>query len=239
MTVAGGTKGTFTPVSTTVYTLAVTPAANSVANITVDAAASAAIDANNNPSIVATQSVQAVDTIAPTLASGSFVEDANSTITVTFDENMSVTDLTGVVVQINGAGGTIATGISATTTAININSTTTLTATDYVNISYDGTGNITDVAGNGFASSLYYIGGSGNNTINVGGDTSVRIDGNGGGDSITISGTGHQIVNAGDGSNTIALGGASGGSIITTGVGDDIITGGAGNAIHVGVDVDE
>jgi hypothetical protein len=67
VTVANGTKGTFTAVSATQYTLVVTPTAGFEGNVTVDVAASAAIDAANNASAAATQSVQAVDTKAPTV----------------------------------------------------------------------------------------------------------------------------------------------------------------------------
>ncbi len=79
--------------SPTVYTLAVTPTASSVANITVDIAGSAAIDAASNNSIVATQSVQAVDTVAPTVALTTGAPNpANGafTVTATFSEAVLV-----------------------------------------------------------------------------------------------------------------------------------------------------
>ncbi|MDB5870630.1 MAG: glycosyl hydrolase, partial [Ramlibacter sp.] len=62
-----GTAGTFTAVSSTVYTLVVTPTAGFEGNVTVDVAAGVAIDANSNNNTAATQSVQAVDTLAPTV----------------------------------------------------------------------------------------------------------------------------------------------------------------------------
>lgn len=67
VTVVNGTKGTFTAVSSTVYTLAVTPTAGYEGNVTVDVAAGKADDANINPNTVAKQSVQVVDTKVPTL----------------------------------------------------------------------------------------------------------------------------------------------------------------------------
>ena len=67
ITVANGTKGALTAVSTTVYTLVVTPTAGFEGNVTVNVAAGVATDAAANPNTAATQSVQAVDTKAPTL----------------------------------------------------------------------------------------------------------------------------------------------------------------------------
>jgi len=59
VTVANGSKGTFTAVSSTVYTLVVTPTAGFEGNVTVDVAAAAAQDLANNASTAAAQSVQA------------------------------------------------------------------------------------------------------------------------------------------------------------------------------------
>ncbi|NTV11464.1 MAG: hypothetical protein HGA47_11905, partial [Zoogloea sp.] len=60
-----GSKGTFTAVSSTVYTLAVTPDAGYEGNMTVSVAAGVATDAAGNPNTVAPPSVLAVDTLAP------------------------------------------------------------------------------------------------------------------------------------------------------------------------------
>jgi hypothetical protein len=68
VSVAGGSKGAFNAVSGTVYTLVVTPTSASTANITVDVAGSVAVDGNSNNNTAATQSVQAVDTLRPTLS---------------------------------------------------------------------------------------------------------------------------------------------------------------------------
>ncbi len=67
ITVANGTKGTFTAVSSTVYTLVVTPTAGFEGNVTVDVASNVAMDAAANGNTVATQSVQAVDMLAPAI----------------------------------------------------------------------------------------------------------------------------------------------------------------------------
>ena len=58
---AGGAKGTFTAVSTTVYTLVVTPTANVQGNVTVSVDTGAASDAAGNASVAAAASPQAVD----------------------------------------------------------------------------------------------------------------------------------------------------------------------------------
>jgi DNA-binding cell septation regulator SpoVG len=80
--VVGGTKGLFTAVSTTVYTLPVTPNDNSNTSMTVDVDAAAANSiANNNPTAVATQNVQPVDTrhIVATITDSTFVDWTNAT----------------------------------------------------------------------------------------------------------------------------------------------------------------
>jgi len=82
--VTGGTKGTFTPVSATEYTLVVTPPADSTTDITVNVAADVAADAAGNGNIAAAQATQTVDTLAPTVPSvpdlnaGSDTGDSNS-----------------------------------------------------------------------------------------------------------------------------------------------------------------
>ena len=69
VTVANGTKGTFTAVSPTQYTLVVTPEPNLEGTVTVNVAAGAAVDAVNNASTAAAQNVQGVDTRAPVFTS--------------------------------------------------------------------------------------------------------------------------------------------------------------------------
>ena len=111
VTVANGTKGTFTAVSSTVYTLAVTPTAGYEGNMTVDVAASKAIDANSNPNAAATQSVQVVDTKAPTVVitdnKTGVANIADATVLYTFTFSEPVTDFIAAdVVVANGVKGT-------------------------------------------------------------------------------------------------------------------------------------
>ena len=85
VTVVNGTKGTFTAVDGDTYTLAVTPTAGFEGNLTVNVAAAAAADTAGNPSTVAIQSVQAVDTKAPT-------EAVVSTVSFSADTGTSSSD---------------------------------------------------------------------------------------------------------------------------------------------------
>ncbi|HLP80179.1 MAG TPA: Ig-like domain-containing protein, partial [Acidobacteriota bacterium] len=66
--VTGGSKGSLIAESATVYKMNITPTASSTTDITVDINAAVAIDANSNDNEAATQSVQAVDTTAPSLS---------------------------------------------------------------------------------------------------------------------------------------------------------------------------
>jgi len=63
ITITGGTKGTFSTVSASEYTLVVAPDNNSTTDITVDVAAGVAQDVDTNPNTAAAQSVQVVDTV--------------------------------------------------------------------------------------------------------------------------------------------------------------------------------
>ncbi|MBI1240322.1 MAG: hypothetical protein GC195_01645, partial [Nostoc sp. RI_552] len=65
ITVTNGTKGTFTQVSPTAYTLVVTPNANFEGELTVAVAEGAAQDAAGNPSLAVQPVVQRVDTLMP------------------------------------------------------------------------------------------------------------------------------------------------------------------------------
>jgi hypothetical protein len=65
VTVANGSKGAFTAVSGSVYTLVVTPSPGFVGNVTVDIGNDIAQDGAGNGNSAATQSAQAVDTLAP------------------------------------------------------------------------------------------------------------------------------------------------------------------------------
>ncbi|MDX8435285.1 Ig-like domain-containing protein [Mesorhizobium abyssinicae] len=100
VTVANGTKGTFTAIDADTYTLAVTPNASFAGNMTVDVVAAAAMDTAGNSSTAATQSVQVVDTIRPTVSIGisdtALTAGDVATVTFTFSEvpsNFSAADV--------------------------------------------------------------------------------------------------------------------------------------------------
>ncbi|WP_429614826.1 Ig-like domain-containing protein [Synechococcus elongatus] len=108
ITVANGTKGTFTAVSPTEYTLVVTPDAGFEGNITVDVAAGVAIDAAGNPNTAATQSVQPVDTDVPV---PTITVDA-----VTADNVINAAEAGGTVAITGTVGGEFNTGDTVTLT---------------------------------------------------------------------------------------------------------------------------
>lgn len=139
-----------------------------------------------------------IDSTPPKVTTGTFINISNATISVTFDSAVGITNLTGVSVQLNGAGDTIATGVTGSATTIGFTSTTTLTDTDFVKLVYDNIiGNIVDAAGNPLASMTHYIGGTGINIISAAGDPAgTRIDGNAGADIIT-GGAGADRINLG------------------------------------------
>ncbi|WP_338430540.1 Ig-like domain-containing protein [Synechococcus elongatus IITB3] len=108
ITVTNGTKGTFTAVSGTQYTLVVTPTAGFEGNVTVDIAAGVAIDAAGNPNTAATQSVQPVDTKAPV---PTITVDA-----VTADNVINAAEAGGTVAITGSVGGEFNTGDTVTLT---------------------------------------------------------------------------------------------------------------------------
>ena len=122
VTVVNGSKGTFTALSATSYTLVVQPTAGIQGNVTVDVAASAAQDAVGNNSAIATQSVQIVDTLAPTVV---ITDDksgvAGGAITYTFTFSEAVTNF-------SAAGVTVANGTKGTFTAVSATSYTLVVA---------------------------------------------------------------------------------------------------------------
>ncbi|MBE3671531.1 hypothetical protein BOO25_21755, partial [Vibrio navarrensis] len=104
ITVSGGTKGTFTAVSGTVYTLVVTPTADSTSNLTVDVAASVATDTAGNPNSAATQSVQVVDTALPSIgiSSDKSALKVGETATLTFTLSESSSDFAADDITVTG-----------------------------------------------------------------------------------------------------------------------------------------
>src|SRR5439155_1236412 len=118
--VTGGTKGTFTAVSGTVYTLAVTPDANTQAGtITVAEEHTAANQARGHGDTRPMQATQAYDTKAPTLVITDPAPTATSTLSLhdalpifTFSETVAGFDASDVVVT-GGTKGTF-TAVSGT-----------------------------------------------------------------------------------------------------------------------------
>ncbi|MDP1572723.1 MAG: Ig-like domain-containing protein [Pseudomonadota bacterium] len=149
VTVANGTKGTFTPVSSTVYTLAVTPSANIEGNLTVDVAGGAAMDTAGNGNTAAAQSVQVVDTKAPTVAitddEGGVANIAGGSVTYTFTFSQAVTGFdTSDVTVVNGAKGAF-TAVDAMTYTLVVTPTPGFEGNMTVDV---GTGAAVDANGN-------------------------------------------------------------------------------------------
>ena len=155
--VDNGSKGTFTAVSSTSYTLVVTPTASSSGNVTIDVAASAATDAAGNGNIAPTQYLQPFDTAAPTVT----ISDNNSgtanigqdvTFTFTFSEAVSGFSAAGINVD-NGSKGTF-TAVSSTSYTLVV----TPTASSSGNVTIDVAASAaTDAAGNGNTAPAQYL----------------------------------------------------------------------------------
>jgi hypothetical protein len=105
--VTGGTKGVFTASTALVYTLSVTPNDNSSTSMTVDIAAGAGTSlATGNPTAVATQSVQPVNTghVVAVITDNSNTVTPGADITFTFTFPEAVTGF--VTGDVTVAGGT-------------------------------------------------------------------------------------------------------------------------------------
>jgi Ca2+-binding RTX toxin-like protein len=146
--VVNGTKGTFTPVSSTVYTLVVTPTASFEGNLTVDVAANVAADLAANGNTVATQSVQAVDTLAPAAPSIMLASDTGSSSAdeITNNNTVNVSGLGGGTWEysLNG-GGSWTTGIGS---SFNMVSDTTYAAGAIQVRQADLAGNVSGIGSN-------------------------------------------------------------------------------------------
>ncbi|MBK5215622.1 MAG: peptidoglycan-binding protein [Candidatus Pacebacteria bacterium] len=145
--VANGAKGTFTATSATVYTLVVTPTAGFTGNVTVDVAAGVATDGTNGNTI-ATQSVQAVDMLAPTFTA---VRTGLNTFVLTFSETVTSggvdTDSFTVVEAATVSAGVVVTNTSITLTTTGLTNISTSPAINYV----AATGDVADTATNAVA----------------------------------------------------------------------------------------
>jgi len=108
ITISSGTKGTFTAVNASVYTLVVTPPAGAAGTIHVSVPAGAATDLSGNPSVGPVTTAQPFDTAAPAL---SITDNAGGTatgpVTFTFTFSEPVNGFTaGDVALTNGTKGT-------------------------------------------------------------------------------------------------------------------------------------
>ncbi|KJR37758.1 Ig-like domain-containing protein, partial [Vibrio sp. S234-5] len=146
ITVSGGTKGTFTAVSRTVYTLVVTPTADSTSNLTVDVAASVATDTAGNPNSAATQSVQVVDTALPSIgiSSDKSALKVGETATITFTLSESSSDFAADDITVTGGSLSGFTG-SGTSYTATFTPTANTTSTATINVAAN---TFTDAAGN-------------------------------------------------------------------------------------------
>ena len=102
VTLSSGTKGTFTTVNSTVYTLVITPPAGSAGTITVTTSTAGVVDAAGNPATAPAAYSQAFDTQAPTVSAVAITGATGAqsstlsagdvvTATVTFSEVVTVT----------------------------------------------------------------------------------------------------------------------------------------------------
>lgn len=114
ITVQNGTKGTFTAVSASVYTLVVAPVSGSTGNIAVSIASGVATDSSLNINLVSSAALQAynTDTTAPTftITDNIIATQANGNIifTFTFSEYVSGFATTDITVT-NGSKGSFVT----------------------------------------------------------------------------------------------------------------------------------
>jgi len=164
VTVANGTKGVFTAVSASVYTLVVTPTAGFEGNVTVGVALGVATDSAGNASAAA-QGSQQVDTKLPGYVGVEVHSNggtAPGTIDLIYSEAMSAANLPPVsafTVSINGAPAT-PTAVSASGTKVTLTFAQGVIVAGplFLNVSYtDPTGGndtvaLQDAAGNDAAS---------------------------------------------------------------------------------------
>ena len=150
VSVPNGTKGVFTQLSTTVYTLKVTPTAGFEGNMTVDVAAGAATNSGGNSNIAAFTSNQAVDMLAPTVVSATLADTAltageTSAITIVFSE--AVKNFSNATLDLTGANGTLSPLSSADNITWTALFTPTANITDNTNV-IRVLNTYTDMAGN-------------------------------------------------------------------------------------------
>ena len=261
ITISGGTAPTSFASGISgdsVYTLVVTPTANSTTDMTVDVAANTFQDAAGNDNTVAAQNVQGIDT-SVIIYSGTSSSPTFGTVTATF-----ITSFTGTFSLYTAADGvTLYNGIAATaindTTSgsVTAQSNATAPSTAYA-IVKDSSGAIVgnthsiifgsdaaDATLTGTAASDIIFGFAGANGINAGGGDNIIIGGDavdtinaGNGNDTIIGGNGVNTINSGVGNDTITSG--AGADVLTGGDGFDVMTGGAGadKFIFASIDAD-
>ena len=131
VTATGGTKGVFTAVSTTVYTLVVTPDASSTADIVLTTSTVGVTDTAGNVATAPANYSQAVDTVAPTVssvvisakdASGTLLNASGTllnagdvvTVTTTYSEAVSGQPTTAPTLTIGTETGITLTAVTTT-----------------------------------------------------------------------------------------------------------------------------
>jgi len=160
ITVANATKGTFTAVSSTVYTLGVTPTASGSGNVTIDVDASAVTDAAGNGNTAPAQYTQAYDTAAPNAPVISTITDDVGTITGTIASGGSTNDTVLVLAGTSEANSSVtvydgSTSLGTTSAdGSGVWTFTTATLTDGSTYSFNAT--VTDAAGNVSSASANY-----------------------------------------------------------------------------------
>lgn len=157
ITVGNGTKGSFTAVSSTVYTLVVTPKTSSTGNVTIDVAPNAATDAVGNGNTAPAQYSQAFDTVAPTIT----ITDNNKSVdkvgqdvvlTFTFSEAVSGFSASGINVG-NATKGTF-TAVSSSVYTLVVTPPAVSTGDATIDVT---AGAALDAAGNGNVAPARYI----------------------------------------------------------------------------------
>jgi uncharacterized repeat protein (TIGR02059 family) len=172
--------------------------------------------AGNDAATLAAQSVTnntaAADTTAPSIVGASFNNVTNaSVITLNYSEPITASDGAGLSFSLNpsqannwnGTSISFATPSGLGTATVTFTTTSTLAPTDVVRMRYDATpGSVTDLSSNEAASIELFMGGSGNNTMDLSNYSSssgfqIVLRGNGGADVMTGSDAGDVLVDGG------------------------------------------
>ena len=149
--ISGGTKGIFTSLNPSTYTLLVTPNADSITPITVDVRAGVFRDLVGNNNVAALQNVQLIDTNAPTVTiSADNVLTINSPVTYTFSLSEASQTFNVDSITVSGAEKGVFTALSPTEYTLNITPNANSITPVIVEVSPD---TFTDIVGNGNSAS--------------------------------------------------------------------------------------